>query len=60
MPKYTFEYEKFSVCGDCPCWCPRTMGDGVPSDDGTCWLNIEERDRFEDRPKDCPLKESEE
>lgn len=59
MPKYQFEHEKWNVCGDCPCWCPDLIEKAWASNDGKCYLDFENRNRFDDMPDDCPLQEVE-
>jgi len=51
--KYKFEFEKIKVCGDCPIWCPNIMP--PRSHDGFCGIDQVDRDRFDDRPADCPI-----
>ena len=55
MMKYVFEFERFNVCGDCPCWCHNLISKGFVVNDGFCAIAIEDRNRFDDRPDDCPL-----
>ena len=57
--KYQFEHKRFNVCGDCPCWCPDEIRSGWASNNGGCYIDLEERKRFDAKPKDCPLKEVE-
>lgn len=52
---FQFEHESFNVCGDCPCWCPRLIEKGWASSEGVCYLDYEDRNRFDERPNDCPL-----
>lgn len=52
---YQFEYEGFNVCGDCPCWCPDIISEGYATAEGCCYINFEKRNRFTEKPIDCPL-----
>ena len=57
---FQFEHERFNVCGDCPCWCPRYIQSGWASNEGVCSLDFEERNRFDDKPSECPMEVVEE
>lgn len=52
---YQFEYEGFNVCGDCPCWWPDIISEGCATAEGCCYINFEKRNRFTEKPIDCPL-----
>ena len=60
MPIFSFEHEKFNVCGDCPCWCRYMDNSPHYANDGNCSIDWKTRNRFDDKPDDCPLVEVQE
>ena len=58
--KYQFECEKIEMCEQCPCWCPNLIDESDSSDEGQCFIDFKNRDRFDSKPEDCPLKECKE